>query len=270
MFICVDLHKYIVNHIRWWGGWAEGEQVDTLMRYLLDSLQSYESGHGDALNPHRLEMDKSFKGDYEVLKAPTVGEFRTLSDKILTKLENFSTQIHSTHLPPAHGNTIAGSMAEAFNLMSLLPVTALSTSNPSPVIPVQPTIWSQPSPHRHPDPATQSDAPTLWLPRISVPSVGKDAMAWRRAVDQWELGDPSVGLIPLKNWPPQYYTGAMCLVTGTLYSNRKLLAMEYRRLGSDDAVFMGTYPEHGNITQLLATIRRNSGCTRSSCGYQLQ
>jgi hypothetical protein len=110
-------------------------------------------------------------------------------------------------------------------------------------------------------------------------------MAWRRAVDQWELGDPSVGLIPLKNWPPQYYTGAMRLVTGTLYSNRKLLAMEYRRyvffffphltffnvrLGSDDAVFMGTYPEHGNITQLLATIRRNSGCTRSSCGYQLQ
>ncbi|KAJ7867899.1 hypothetical protein B0H14DRAFT_3587365 [Mycena olivaceomarginata] len=234
------------------------------MPYLLDSLQSYESGHGDALNPHRLEMDKSFKGDYEVLKAPTVGEFRTLSDKILTKLENFSTQIHCTHLPPAHGTTTAGSMAEAFNLMSLLPVTALSTSNPSPLIPVQPTIWSQPSPHHHPDPATQSDAATLPLPRISVPSVGKDAMAWLRAVDQWELGGPSVGLILLKNWPPQYYTGAMRLVTGTLYSNRKLLAMEYRwyvffffphltffnvRLGSDDAVFMGTYPEHGNITQ---------------------
>jgi hypothetical protein len=113
-------------------------------------------------------------------------------------------------------------------------------------------------------------------------------MAWRRAVDQWELGYPSVGLMPLKKWPPQCYTGAMHLVTGTLYSNQKLLAMEYRRfvffffparnhhltffnvrLGSDDAVFMGTYPEHG-ITQLLAAIRRNSGRTRSSRGYQLQ
>ncbi|KAJ7920082.1 hypothetical protein B0H13DRAFT_1867987 [Mycena leptocephala] len=236
--------RWSLSIIRWWGGWAEGEQVDTLMRYLLDSLQSYESGHGDALNPHRLEMDKSFMGDHDVLKAPTVGEFRTLSDKILTKLNNFSTQIHCTHLPPAHGATTAGSMAEAFNLMSLPPVTALSTSNPSPVIFVQPTIWSQPSPHHHPNPAPQSDAATLPLPGISVPSVGKDAMAWRRAVDQWELG--------------------------TLYSNRKLLAMEYRRLGSDDTVFMGTYPEHGNITQLLAAIRRNSGRTRSSRGYQLQ
>ncbi|KAJ7875889.1 hypothetical protein B0H14DRAFT_2568489 [Mycena olivaceomarginata] len=142
------------------------------MPYLLDSLQSYESGHGDALNPHRLEMDKSFMGDYEVLKAPTVGEFRTLSDKILTKLENFSTQIHCTHLPPAHGTTTAGSMAEAFNLMSLLTVTALSTSNPSPVIPVQPTIWSQPSPHHPQLGLDSSDCPqpssTLYIEKFAM------------------------------------------------------------------------------------------------------
>ncbi|KAJ7437648.1 hypothetical protein B0H11DRAFT_2255127 [Mycena galericulata] len=210
--------RWSLSIIRWWGGWAEGEQVDTLMRYLLDSLQSYESGHGDALNPHRLEMDKSFMGDHDVLKAPTVGEFRTLSDKILTKLNDFSTQTHCTHLPPAHGATTAGSIA--------VPVI----SCPPPVVLAQPMIWSQPSPHHHMDPAPQNDAAaTLPLPGISVPSVGKDAMAWRHAIDQWELGDPSVGLMPLKDWPPQYYTGAMRLVTGTLYSNRKLLAMEYRR-----------------------------------------
>ncbi|KAJ7884814.1 hypothetical protein B0H14DRAFT_3740898 [Mycena olivaceomarginata] len=218
MFICVDLHKYIVNHIRWWGGWAEGEQVDTLMRYLLDSLQSYESGHGDALNPHRLEMDKSFMGDYEVLKAPTVGEFRTLSDKILTKLENFSTQIHCTHLHPAHGTQL-------------------------------PALWLKSSISSHRRTIIRIQLRKAMPPRSRFPEYQSRA---------------SVKM----PWP-----GGVLLINENsvhFYSNRKLLAMEYRRLGSDDAVFMGTYPEHGNITQLLAAIRRNSGRTRSSCGYQLQ
>ncbi|KAJ7898823.1 hypothetical protein B0H14DRAFT_3554223 [Mycena olivaceomarginata] len=62
------------------GGWATGEhvgklsdipttilidfQVDTLMKYLVDSLQSYETGHGDALCPVPHEADKSFMGEH--------------------------------------------------------------------------------------------------------------------------------------------------------------------------------------------------------------
>ncbi|KAJ7182077.1 hypothetical protein C8R46DRAFT_1314001 [Mycena filopes] len=60
--------RWSLSIIRWWGGWAEGEQVDTLMRYLLDSLQSYESGHGDALYPFRNEPAKSFMGDSNALQ----------------------------------------------------------------------------------------------------------------------------------------------------------------------------------------------------------
>ncbi|KAK7013580.1 hypothetical protein R3P38DRAFT_3576197 [Favolaschia claudopus] len=66
--------RWSLSIIRWWGGWAVGEQVDTLMRYLLDSLQSYKTGHGDALYPFRTEPDKSFMGEHNALQPPSTAD----------------------------------------------------------------------------------------------------------------------------------------------------------------------------------------------------
>ncbi|KAJ7795219.1 hypothetical protein B0H14DRAFT_2532529 [Mycena olivaceomarginata] len=261
--------RWSLTIIRWWGGWAEGEQVDTLMRYLMDSLQSYESGHGDALNPHRLEADKSFMGDHDALKAPTVTEFRTLSEQILTKLDNFSIQIQSDRVSSTPTTTSSsGSITTAVNLvassLSLLPAAGI---HPTSLIP-----GTSNSSHHSTSAATQGlipmdeDPPTTTIPiaGVSIPSVGKGPDAWRRAVDQWIFGDPAVGLMPLNKWPPEYYKGPMRLITGALYGQRKLLGMEYERLGSDDGLFKERYPEHPHMTKLLLKIRANSGRTRSS------
>ncbi|KAJ7916440.1 hypothetical protein B0H13DRAFT_2231652 [Mycena leptocephala] len=229
--------RWSLTIIRWWGGWAEGEQVDTLMRYLMDSLQSYESGHGDALNPHRLEADKSFMGDHDALKAPTVTEFRTLSKQILNKLDGFSTQICTNHSPSSPDVPVLGSVTTAVvtSFSATLPTAAATvSSNLTSLIPPNNCSHSLTSPGQDPgqdpSPMDEDDAPTATpLPGASIPSVGRDANSWRRAVDQWEIGDPNAGLIPLKDWPPHYYTGSMRLFTGTLYSNRKLLALEYKR-----------------------------------------
>lgn len=40
--------RWSLTRIRWWGGFVT-VQVDTLIKYLVDSLQSYETGHGNAL-----------------------------------------------------------------------------------------------------------------------------------------------------------------------------------------------------------------------------
>ncbi|KAJ7604103.1 hypothetical protein DFH06DRAFT_1255244 [Mycena polygramma] len=268
--------RWSLTIIRWWGGWAEGEQVvsfafttqpsfeaywqvDTLMRYLLDSLQSYESGHGDALNPYRLEADKSFMGDHDALKTPTVAEFRTLSETMLTKLDNISANIHSPQSSPN------SAMSTAFGYMSLSPAAVTGPSNPTSQVPSQNPSHPAQLPGREATPMDQ-DAPTsiaMPLPGVLIPSIGRDARAWRQAVDQWEVGDSKTGLMPLKDWPVEYYTGAMRLVTGTLYSNRKLIAMEYRRLGSDDRVFKDHYPEHTKITKLMTAIRAKSGRMRT-------
>ena len=52
------------------------------MKYLVDSLQSYESGHSDALCPVQREADKSFMGDHKLFEPVTVNEFRTISSSI--------------------------------------------------------------------------------------------------------------------------------------------------------------------------------------------
>ncbi|KAJ7199322.1 hypothetical protein B0H12DRAFT_1290915 [Mycena haematopus] len=103
------------------------------------------------------------------------------------------------------------------------------------------------------------------VPGAIIPNVGKDATAWKRAIDQWYNDDPLKGLTkPLKDWPDDWYKGAMRLKTGALYSNRKLLAEEYERLGSDDSRFMEEYPEYPKMTPLLAAIRQRNGRVRKA------
>lgn len=182
------------------------------MRYLLDSLQSYESGHGDALNPHRLELDKSFMGDHDALKAPTVAEFRTLSDQILTKLDKFSTQAHASR----HSDTSPSRAHPPIPAMVSLSIQTVSdrTTLNLPTLAAAPTSLIPPETSSHMSREavpTREDVPGTSIPLagVSIPSVGKDSNSWRRAIDQWEHGDPSTGLIPLKDWPAEYYTGTM-------------------------------------------------------------
>ncbi|TFK53208.1 hypothetical protein OE88DRAFT_1609425, partial [Heliocybe sulcata] len=47
----------------WWGGWAEKEHCDTLIRYLLDELYNYEEDHSDVLCLISREADQSLMGE---------------------------------------------------------------------------------------------------------------------------------------------------------------------------------------------------------------
>ncbi|KAH6886140.1 hypothetical protein BKA70DRAFT_1123277 [Coprinopsis sp. MPI-PUGE-AT-0042] len=68
------LQRWKMNRIRWWGGWAEKESKNTLIRYLLDELNTYEEGHVDALCP-----DDEIAGNCELGDDP--------SDKPLTQAD---------------------------------------------------------------------------------------------------------------------------------------------------------------------------------------
>ncbi|KAG2089140.1 uncharacterized protein F5147DRAFT_554472, partial [Suillus discolor] len=37
------------TRVRWWGSWAENENCNTLILYLLDELSTYKNDHSDAL-----------------------------------------------------------------------------------------------------------------------------------------------------------------------------------------------------------------------------
>ncbi|KAK6991995.1 hypothetical protein R3P38DRAFT_2571614 [Favolaschia claudopus] len=243
--------RWSLSIIRWWGGWAVGEQVDTLMRYLLDSLHSYEIGHGDALYPFRTQPDKSFMAEHNELQPPSTAEFRLFGNQILKKLDGLRTTVSS------QSHIISATTSSCVN-HSLSYATSISDSEARP-------LQQSPSSETSSDEDSNTGVMVVPIPGAIIPGVGRDRNAWKRAIDQWFHGDPSQGLhVALKDWPTSWYTGSMRLTTGTLYSNRKLLAEEYESFGCDDQRFTEAYPEYPKITSLLTAIRRQKGRIRRS------
>lgn len=183
------------------------------MKYLIDSLQSYESGHGDALSPVQNEPEKSFMGDHTLLQPVTKEEFRVFSSSIVTALRDFSTGVHSSHIQPlsTHSTNLP---AQSENTLTH-PTGDLSAQHPSRTCASQDTGPGQSKP--------------LPIPGVAMSDLGKGKGAWRRALHQWNHGDPANGLQPLKTWPVHWYSGDMREKTGTKRSQRALIAGEYDR-----------------------------------------
>jgi hypothetical protein len=185
------------------------------MKYLIDSLQSYETGHGDALSPIRSEADQSFMGDHVLVKPVTTDEFRTFTATLLEAIHSVPTTLtHPQARIPQH------------HIQATLPAN------------IHFEITGRPLGHQtttHPDTRlsnTPEPVPVLPkllpLPGVSIPDLGHAPDAWRKAIRQWEEPDPSTGYA-LKDWPVEWYTGVMRLKTGAKRSNRKLIAEEYQR-----------------------------------------
>ncbi|KAF9064210.1 hypothetical protein BDP27DRAFT_1384789 [Rhodocollybia butyracea] len=202
--------RWSLTIVCWWGGWAEDERVDTLMKYLMDSLQSYETGHGNALCPSRLEPAKSFMSDHSLDQPVTVNDFCRFADAMMGANQQVIDMlcaapelsfVHMRHM------SLAGTEAQGNALQ------------PSPVLMQK---------HRRQKSIKERNAPIPSIIISDIPKHGEDLFL--AIVKQWEEGDPSHGLVtPLKDWPVEWYTGTMRLVTGTKRSNRKFVADKYER-----------------------------------------
>ncbi|KAF9224772.1 hypothetical protein BS17DRAFT_636100, partial [Gyrodon lividus] len=62
MFAPIGQH-WTLAKVHWWGGWAEQEQHNTLIRYLLDELYTYEADYSNTLAPIQQELDQSLVGE---------------------------------------------------------------------------------------------------------------------------------------------------------------------------------------------------------------
>ncbi|KAF8324409.1 uncharacterized protein EI90DRAFT_2878643, partial [Cantharellus anzutake] len=45
------VEQWSLERCRWWGGWAAGEDSNTLIKYAIDALQDNEVDYSDALAP---------------------------------------------------------------------------------------------------------------------------------------------------------------------------------------------------------------------------
>ena len=70
------------------------KQVDTLMKYLVDALQSFKSSHSNALYPIWTEPEKSFMGEHIGMQTVTAERFCEMMCAVDRKLENLTVALN--------------------------------------------------------------------------------------------------------------------------------------------------------------------------------
>lgn len=235
--------RWSISRIRWWGGWADGEKVDVLMKYLIDSLINLEDGHQDALNPTEIDKSKHYLGEDELTKPMTRGDVHYIKESIISAVQTTVEMVIQSSTPPGLG-------AAASNIR-YPPTTAMSSCADGSTARVSanlevvsgpggydlPAIYQQLTPALEtlnlketcPCARQQTRKERLPTPGVNIPNIGRSRDSWREAVRQWEEGDPSKNMRALKDWPASWYTGVMRPFTGVKRQSRRLIAEEYER-----------------------------------------
>ncbi|KAJ7017450.1 hypothetical protein C8F04DRAFT_921186, partial [Mycena alexandri] len=78
--------RWTLRQVRWWGGWADGEHRDTLIKYLLDELGTYEDDYSGMLLPNRPDFDQTFLGEGSSITAATTGQLTLMHQSLSTEM----------------------------------------------------------------------------------------------------------------------------------------------------------------------------------------
>ncbi|KAF5371482.1 hypothetical protein D9615_009624 [Tricholomella constricta] len=259
-------------------------EVDTLMKYLLDSLQSYENGHGDALHLVPKGFSESFMGEDVEASPVTAGEVRELKrsvdekfdtmdenlgrkmDEVVSRITTSFTEAHlvgSRVLQPHHRERssllarTARLSATPYDLGSRSTSTSSSASNESEGTRSVSDSSGLLACSKQNKKNEHRAAP---IQGVAIPNLRAGPDAWKQAVKQWEEGDEAAGLVALKDWPVEWYTRRMRTFTGSKRRDRELIVIAYDRVGRDEKIFEATYPEaKKSIKSLLNAIRDKLG-----------
>ncbi|GJJ10530.1 hypothetical protein Clacol_004756 [Clathrus columnatus] len=230
--------------IRWWGGWAEGEHRDTLIRYLLDKLHYYEDGHGNALCPIPTENHLSFMGKHREIQPVTLADMKT----IFTSIEGMimagvTSAITNLLQEDSHLSDILNILQTQISNKSIEPSQSIirqgehspsHLSNAHTVHPTTPIIKS---------PSSANIPPGLYLPNL--PNIASE--------DRWKyFGDECC--IALKDWEDSWIKHPDF---ANKYFQQKSVALEFERCAQDENLFLECWPDaKKGITPLLTAIRQ--------------
>ena len=203
-----------------------------MIKYLVDSLQGFENGHGDALHPIPIDPTNFFMGDDSAMKPATSEEVRQLAASVHRTVDTLSTTVHSALLQTANARnhltpqSTLGGQIETINVPGFRVSEARIPQVGSESIS---SFESQKSGSSFESQKSRSASPSsLPIAGVSIPSLGHAPGAWRRAIKQWMDVDPQTGLA-LKDWPAKWYTGLMRTTTGSSRGQRQLIFEEYER-----------------------------------------
>jgi len=223
-------------------------QCDTLIKYLVDSLQSFESGHGDALHPIPTDPINFFMGDHTATAPATTEEVRQLSASISRNIQALATTVESAFSKTTNRQDISQPMIGEVQTVGGTNTAGLGYEHPGSnqlafqvglpqsnegwdsqmtTVSHQPHMSDSTSQHsRLGSHRRSASAPPI--ADVSIPSLSRAPGAWRRALKQWTEVDPHTGLA-LKDWPAKWYRGLMKDKTASLRSQRQVIFEEYER-----------------------------------------
>lgn len=187
------------------------------MKYLIDSLNTYEKGYSDALCP-------SFKngsfGQSELAAPITKSDIPLLAKSVVSAVHSCGGPVSYPSAP--NFSSTGYSVNAPVDFPSIPPLNASKVVNLS----IQ---ASAPLPEKSPVEKKGLGYKNDPLPGVYIPNLSRNEGAWREAVRQWEEGDLEKGLKPLREWPKAWYTGDMRLRTASKRNSRQRIWEEYER-----------------------------------------
>ncbi|KAF8175145.1 hypothetical protein BJ912DRAFT_858015 [Pholiota molesta] len=250
--------RWTLCKVRWWGGWAEGEHRNTLIRYLLNELHSYEESFSDALCPIQDDKEISLLGAHHSLEPATHEDLQIMHSTIAGQMQCMHDEL--THGIQALGSRLTASTAVPDPLQITFIDASISFSIPSSSIPPPPPSISFST--STPANAKETALPAYNLVIPDIPVKNSDGRrphpreSWRWIVRHWTQGDSDRGLVhALKDWDPTWLQGTNKGMFASKYGQRKMIALEFLdQYKGDEARFLEAYPEaeHGHSSLLDA------------------
>jgi hypothetical protein len=181
-----------------------GSKVDTLIRYLVDSLQSYETGHGDALRPVPTEIDQSFNGDHVLSNPVTAVEVREMTAAMDRKFTLVADMITKLSIDP-RSTGLQSMPTKAQHIVHTHHESPPYQRFSSP--PDRPTAADLETSTNFDEDHQRSLSPASPVtPGLLIRNLPRGSDAWHEAVKQWNDRDPISGLPALKDWPRAWYS----------------------------------------------------------------
>ncbi len=200
------------------------------MRYLMDSLIRQEEGHQDALCPAPVDKPAPCLGEDDLSKPMMKGDACHLVESVVTVMKTslqsgmqFQSPEDATALiPPTTTTHMAVAQAQPPNGSDSLSNSRDTRTSPSGTFRLSEL-------HQLLDSENWEQNRPLPVPGVYVSNISRTRDSWREAVKQWEEGDPSQNILPLKDWPLEWYTGAMRKYTASKRKARQIITEEYER-----------------------------------------
>ena len=200
-------------------------QCDTLIKYLVDSLQSFESGHGDALHPIPIDPINFFMGDHTAMAPATTEEVRQFSASISRNIQTLTTKIESVLSKTTSRQDISQPMISEVQIVGGTNMAGLNYDSEHPGLN---QLSDSTSHHSRLGTHRKSSSSAPPIADVSIPSLSRTPGAWRQALKQWTEADPNTGLA-LKDWPEKWYKGLMKDKTASLRSQQQVIFEEYEQ-----------------------------------------